>query len=46
MIDMEMELEAGENDLPDLLRQLIQQLYEHLKHLDQEIEYCEAMMAS
>lgn len=39
-------LEAGENDLPDLLRQLIQQLYEHLKHLDQEIEHCEAMMAS
>ena len=24
-------LEAGENDLPDLLRQLIQRLYEHLK---------------
>ena len=39
-------VEAGENDLPDLLGQLIQRLYEHLKHLDQEIEHCEAMMAS
>ena len=39
-------LEAGENDVPDLPRQLIQRLYEHLKHLDHEIEHCEAMMAS
>ncbi|MCB1822592.1 MAG: IS110 family transposase [Candidatus Competibacteraceae bacterium] len=39
-------VEAGENDLPDLLRQLIQRLYEHLKHLAHEIEQCEAMIAS
>lgn len=39
-------LEDGENDLPDLLRQLIQRLYEHLKHLTLEIEQCEAMIAS
>ncbi len=39
-------LEEGENDLPDLLRQSIQRLYEHLKHLAQEIEQCEAMITA
>ena len=39
-------LEDGENDLPDLLRQIIQRLYDHLKHLTQEIEQCEAMITA
>lgn len=37
-------LEDGENDLPVFLRELIHQLYEHLKHLAQGIEQCEMMI--
>ncbi len=39
-------LEDGANDLPDLLRQIIQRLYDHLKHLAQEIEQCEVMITA
>ena len=39
-------MEDGENDLPDLLRQIIQRLYDHLKHLAQETEQCEAMITA
>ncbi len=39
-------LEYGENDLPDLLRQLIKRLYEHLKQLARAIEQGEAMITA
>lgn len=39
-------LEDGENAPPDLLRWVIRQLCEHLEHLAQEIEKCEAMPGS
>ena len=39
-------LEDGENGLPDLLRQLIQRLYDHLKQLAAEIAHCEALLAA
>ena len=39
-------LENGENELPDLLRQVIQRLYDHLKHLAEEIAHCEALLAA
>ncbi len=39
-------LEDDENKLPGLMRQVIQRLYDHLKHLEQEIEACEAMLTA
>jgi transposase len=39
-------LEDGENALPSLLRQIIQRLYDHLKHLEQEVEACEVMITA
>jgi transposase len=39
-------LEDGENDLPILLRHLLQRLYDHLKYLTHEIEACEALITS
>ncbi len=38
-------LENGENELPDLLRQVIQRLYDHL-HLAEEIAHCEVLLAA
>jgi glutathione S-transferase len=39
-------LEAGEQELPVLLRQVIRQLYEHLQYLAQQGKQCEALIQS